>query len=92
MKALRTHQEAKLWLEAHGISVAEFCRTHGLDQFTVYQVLDGRKKGLRGKAYKAAVALGIKMKPSDEGADGHPCCIREEPRNKLEEDQINREV
>ncbi|WP_025994432.1 DNA-binding protein [Pseudomonas viridiflava] len=60
MTSLRTHEEAKLWLDAQGMSVAEFCRRHDLDQFTTYQVLDGRKKGLRGKAHKAAVALGIK--------------------------------
>nr|WP_226992711.1 DNA-binding protein [Pseudomonas syringae group genomosp. 3] len=42
------------------MSVTEFARDHGLDLGTTYQVLAGRKKGLRGKAHKAAIALGIK--------------------------------
>ncbi|MFA1030696.1 MULTISPECIES: DNA-binding protein [Pseudomonas syringae group] len=57
---LKSPQEAKLWLRAQGISVTEFARDHGLDLGTTYQVLAGRKKGLRGKAHKVAIALGIK--------------------------------
>ena len=60
MNTLKTPQEAKLWLQAKGISVAEFARDHNLDQATTYQVLAGRKKGYRGKAHRAALALGIK--------------------------------
>ncbi|MBS7422602.1 DNA-binding protein [Pseudomonas syringae] len=60
MNMLKSPQEAKLWLRAQGISVTEFARDHGLDLGTTYQVLAGRKKGLRGKAHKAAIALGIK--------------------------------
>ncbi|WP_122583384.1 DNA-binding protein [Pseudomonas viridiflava] len=60
MTTLKSPNEAKLWLLAQGVSVAEFSRQHGLDQATTYQVLAGRKKGNRGKAHHAAVALGIK--------------------------------
>ena len=60
MNRLKSPQEAKRWLQAQGLSVAEFSREHDLDQATTYQVLAGRKKGLRGKAHKAAIALGIK--------------------------------
>lgn len=66
MTKLRTPAEAKLWLQNHGISVQAFAQTHHLDAATCYQVLDGRKKGLRGKAHQAAVALGIKPDLSSE--------------------------
>lgn len=60
MSTLRSPHEAKLWLQAQGISVAEFSRDNDLDPATTYQVLAGKKKGYRGKAHKAALALGIK--------------------------------
>ncbi|WP_122663720.1 DNA-binding protein [Pseudomonas viridiflava] len=60
MSRLRTPAEAKLWLQSHGVSVQAFAQAHDLDAATCYQLLDGRKKGLRGKAHDAAVALGIK--------------------------------
>lgn len=60
MHATRTPAQAKAWLEAQGISVKDFALSHGLDQATTYQVLAGKKKGRRGEAHKAAVALGIK--------------------------------
>ena len=60
MNTLKSPEQAKLWLKAQGISVAEFARDHDLDQAITYQVLAGRKKGNRGKAHKAALALGIK--------------------------------
>lgn len=60
MNILKSRQEAKAWLQAQGISIAEFARDHGLDEATTYQVLSGAKKGLRGKAHNAALALGIK--------------------------------
>ncbi|AMW64579.1 MULTISPECIES: DNA-binding protein [unclassified Pseudomonas] len=63
MKTLRSPSEAKTWLRAHGISVQEFARQHDLDPATTYQVLSGAKKGYRGKAHRAAIALGIKAEP-----------------------------
>lgn len=61
MPAPRTPAQAKAWLEAQGISVKDFAEQNGLDQSTTYQVLAGTKKGRRGEAHKAAVALGIKL-------------------------------
>lgn len=66
MTRLRTPAEAKLWLQNHGISVQAFALAHDLDIAICCQVLDGRKKGLRGKAHQAAVALGIKSDLSGE--------------------------
>ncbi|GJN53071.1 hypothetical protein TUM20286_28230 [Pseudomonas tohonis] len=61
MHATRTPAQAKAWLEAQGITVKDFAERNGLDQSTTYQVLAGKKKGRRGEAHKAAVALGIKQ-------------------------------
>ena len=57
---LRTPQEARDWLESHGVSVAEFARRHGLNRHHVSDALRGKTKGRRGLAHDAAVALGIK--------------------------------
>ena len=61
MHAARTPAQAKAWLEAQGISIKDFAEQNGLDQATTYQVLAGKKKGRRGEAHRAAVALGIKQ-------------------------------
>lgn len=61
MTALRTPAQAREALEREGRSIADFCREHDLDAFTVYQVLAGKKKGKRGMAHRAAVLLGIKQ-------------------------------
>ncbi len=60
MHATRTPAQAKAWLESQGKSVKEFAEEHSLDPATTYQVLAGTKKGRRGAAHRAAVALGIK--------------------------------
>lgn len=71
MEKLRSPAEAKLWLQKRGISIQAFALAHNVDAATCYQVLDGRKKGLRGKAHDAAVALGIKEDLSDDGVSPH---------------------
>ncbi len=42
------------------MSIAEFCRRHRLNKNLVSDLLNGRKKGRRGEAHRAAVLLGIK--------------------------------
>lgn len=65
MRSLKSPTDAKMWLRANGISISDFARQNDLDLATTYQVLSGAKKGYRGKAHKAAVALGIKANPHD---------------------------
>ena len=60
MHATRTPAQAKAWLESLGKSVKDFADENCLDHATTYQVLAGTKKGRRGEAHRAAVALGIK--------------------------------
>jgi gp16 family phage-associated protein len=61
MQETRTAEEAKAWLEQQGKSVQAFARENSVDPATTYQVLAGRKKGLRGEAHKVAVLLGMKI-------------------------------
>jgi len=56
----RTGVEARQWLAHHGVSVAQWAREHGVSRFLVYQVLNGRKKALRGQSHDIAVLLGMK--------------------------------
>lgn len=59
-EALRSPAEAHQWLDYHGISVSQFAREHGFSRAIVYELLAGRKRGLRGQAHNIAVALGMK--------------------------------
>lgn len=60
MPAPLTPEQARAALDRQGISLAEFCRRHDLNSNLVSDLLNGRKKGRRGKAHRAAVLLGIK--------------------------------
>jgi gp16 family phage-associated protein len=55
-----TPEQAREALNEKGMSIAEFSRIHGLNRQMVSDLLNGRKKGLRGEAHRAAVLLGIK--------------------------------
>ncbi|MDO5609460.1 MAG: DNA-binding protein [Pseudomonadota bacterium] len=65
-KKLLTADEARAELDRRGIAQAEFARQHNLPASTVYQVLAGHKKCLRGHAHKAAVLLGMKAGVIDD--------------------------
>jgi gp16 family phage-associated protein len=60
MHALLTPEQARADLDRKGQSIADFSRKHGLNKNLVSDLLNGRKKGKRGEAHKAAVLLGIK--------------------------------
>ncbi|MGR2709579.1 hypothetical protein B7453_09850 [Pseudomonas sp. IB20] len=53
-------QAARTRLELRGMSVKDFAIQYDLHPSTVYAVLNGQKKCLRGEAHRAAVLLGIK--------------------------------
>jgi gp16 family phage-associated protein len=52
---------ARAIFENSGWSVAEWARLQGFSTGLVYQVLEGRRKCLRGQSYRIAVALGLKQ-------------------------------
>ena len=60
MPATLTPEQAREALDRKGMSIAEFCRIHSLNKNLVSDLLNGRKKGRRGEAHRAAVLLGIK--------------------------------
>lgn len=60
MPATLTPEQARAALDRKGVSIAEFCRTYELNRNLVSDLLNGRKKGRRGEAHRAAVLLGIK--------------------------------
>lgn len=43
-----------------GISLSEWARAHGFSAPLVYQVLSGKRKGVRGESHRIAVALQLK--------------------------------
>lgn len=51
---------AKKLFERSGISVAEWARVRGFSTGLVYQVLEGRRKCMRGQSHQIALALGLK--------------------------------
>lgn len=60
MPATVTPEQARADLDRKGISIAEFSRKHELNKNLVSDLLNGRIKGRRGEAHRAAVLLGIK--------------------------------
>lgn len=52
---------AKKLFELSGTSVAEWARVRGFSTGLVYQVLEGRRKCMRGQSHQIAVALGLKQ-------------------------------
>ena len=60
MHVLLTPEQARADLDRRGKSIAEFSREHGLNKNLVSDLLNGRKKGRRGEAHRAAVLLRIK--------------------------------
>ncbi|MEB0090053.1 DNA-binding protein [Pseudomonas sp. CCI4.2] len=60
MPATITAEQAREGLNYKGMSIAEFSRKHGLNKNLVSDLLNGRIKGRRGEAHRAAVLLRIK--------------------------------
>jgi len=56
----QARRAARARLIAQGLSSKEWAEVHGLNPSTVYAVLNGQQKCLRGDAHRAAVLLGIK--------------------------------
>ena len=52
--------DARDRLSKLGLTAKEWAEQHDLTPSTVYAVLNGQKKWLRGEAHRAAVLLGIK--------------------------------
>lgn len=55
-----TPEKVKEQLRREGKTVVEVAKENNLNLRTVYCVLNGVNKGVRGEAHRAAVALGLK--------------------------------
>jgi gp16 family phage-associated protein len=55
--------ECHAWFRAQGINVSQWCRERKLSRQVVVDLLRGKRKGYRGEAHRAAVALGLKSDP-----------------------------
>lgn len=55
--------QVKTRFAAEGVSIAEWARARGFNVLTVYRVLSGKAKGIRGESYRIAVAVGLKKPP-----------------------------
>jgi len=76
MPVILTPEQARALLDREGLSIAEFSRKHDLNKNLVSDLLNGRKKGRRGEAHRAAVLLGIKegVVPQDHTIADQGCC------------------
>ena len=60
-RLVRTPQQVrKEEFEWKGLSIARWSLDNGFNPNTVSDLLNGRKKGIRGEAHKIAVKLGLK--------------------------------
>lgn len=60
MTQVRNSEDARRELDRKGVTIRKFARNIGVSERIVYGVLQGRFKGRRGQAHKAAVLLGMK--------------------------------
>lgn len=62
---LRTPEQVRRWFAENGISQAEWSRKNGFSHCVVRDLLRGKRRGLRGEAHRAAIALRLKPEPKD---------------------------
>lgn len=55
-----TIDDVRAEFKKRGISVSEWARLRGVSAQLTYQILAGRKVGLRGQSHEIAVLLGLK--------------------------------
>ncbi len=60
---MKTPEQIREEFRAHGLCFAEWARERGFHRMTVVDLLRGKRKGVRGEAHRAAVALGLKDAP-----------------------------
>lgn len=57
---IRTVEDVREEFRRRGISVSEWARRRGVSAQLTYQILAGRKLGLRGQSHEISVLLGLK--------------------------------
>lgn len=59
-----TPTHVKKWMRSNGISATDWANENGFSRWTVADLLRNKRRGYRGEAHKAAIALGLKIDPS----------------------------
>jgi gp16 family phage-associated protein len=77
---LRTPADVRADFDRRGITVAQWAREHGVSQWTVYDLLDGRQTGRRGMAHNVAVLLGLKSGSVNPAAPGREVAAKKRKR------------
>lgn len=57
---IRTSEQIRAEFKRKGVSIAGWATAHGFNTNLVFEVIAGRKKGVRGQSHKIAVMLGMK--------------------------------
>ena len=57
---MKTVAQVKAEFLENGISIRAWSRANGYSERSVYELLSGRKRGLRGKTHEIAVRLKLK--------------------------------
>ncbi|WP_035852072.1 hypothetical protein [Deefgea rivuli] len=63
MSHLKSAEEARKMLQAHGLRISSWADANGFQRAHVYALLEGRARGTSGEAHKIAIALGMKAEP-----------------------------
>lgn len=66
-KDVNTADDVRHYFETHGISRAKWCKENNISPNVVKNLLSKTKrgKGVRGNTHHAAIALGMKLPPTD---------------------------
>jgi|JTFO01.1.fsa_nt_gb gp16 family phage-associated protein len=67
--SLRTPDEVRAEFKRKGVSISQWAAANGFTVNMVFEVLAGRKKGVRGQSHRIAVKLGLKEGDVVEEAD-----------------------
>ena len=57
---VKSPAEVKAEFHRNGISISQWSKENGISVLIVYQLLAGRRVGMRGESHRAAVLLGLK--------------------------------
>lgn len=60
----QTPATAHAYIRAHGLCIAEIARAYRLPRHVLFDLLRGKRRGLRGQAHRGAIVLGLKPAPT----------------------------
>lgn len=66
---IRTPDDVRAEFKRKGVSIASWAAAHKFSTTLVFEVLAGRKQGIRGQSHRIAVMLGLKEGEVADPAD-----------------------